>query len=171
MSPTLPKQQHKKLCQLSPNSGSGYHRLFIVDCLLCHFDCLLKQAACKLCFGPRLPCHFPHGWVGGWAVSMRIAKGGFHFYSSSGNMRIGGRRHRSPEPSKVVAPMSRRRILLPAIPPLSSSFLFLSTPSLLLELSQIFLLLQTNLKNEFNSIVTILLGCHGNLIILSETCD
>ena len=77
---TLPKQQqqqHNKLCQLPPNSGSGYHRLFIVDCLLCHFDCLLKQAACKLCFGPRLPSPLSLStWVGAQdeKSSMEIAK-------------------------------------------------------------------------------------------------
>ena len=71
-----------KLCQLAPNSGTGYHRLFIVDCLLCHFDCLLKRAACKLCFPPRLPCLSLSTWVAGkdGKFSVKMSKGGFHFW-------------------------------------------------------------------------------------------
>ena len=121
MSSTLPKQQHKKLCQLSPNSGSGYHRLFIVDCLLCHFDCLLKQAACKLCFGPRLPCPLSLStWVGRMRSFHENSKKEDFTFSSSGNIRIAGRKlvFCSPVLSKVLALIvRRRRIELPAIPP------------------------------------------------------
>ena len=52
----------KNFCQMSLNtvSESVCHRLFIGQRLLCHFVCLLKQAACKLCFGSRLHlCLYP----------------------------------------------------------------------------------------------------------------